>query len=90
MSDPFDRIRLAMGKVVSRINAPLIAGAVMGRVKNPIHDRISHVDVRRCHVDFRAQRSAAVRELLPPACAQINRDSLPLIDRDKGCSCPAR
>ena len=60
MGDPFYRIRLTVREVVSRINAPLVAGAVMRRMKNPIHYGISHVEVGRCHVDFCPEGSGAV------------------------------
>ena len=60
MRDSLDRIRLPVGEVVSRINAPFVARAVMRRVKDSVHDRIAHVQVRRGHVDLRPQGSGAI------------------------------
>ena len=90
MRNPFDGIRLAVGEIVGRINAPLIAGAVMGRAQHPVHDRIAQIDIRRRHVDLGAQRAAAVRQTRRRACAETDRDSRPPSGRDRGCSCPAR
>ena len=45
MSDPLYRIRLAMGEIIRRINAPFVAGAMMRRAQDAVHDRIAHVDV---------------------------------------------
>ena len=63
MGDPFDRIGLAVRKVVGRINAPRVARAMMGRPKNAIHDRVAHVQVRRGHVDLRPKGFRAVGKL---------------------------
>ena len=62
MGDAFDGIGLAVRVVVHRIDAPLVAGAVMFGVEDAVHDGIAHVEVRRRHVDFGAQRAGAVGE----------------------------
>ena len=62
----FDRVRLAVGVVVHRVDAPLVARAVVRGVQDAVHDRIAHVEVGRGHVDLGAQRAAAVRELAGP------------------------
>ena len=61
--DAFDVIAQAMREVVHRVDAPLAAGVMMFGVANAVEDRVAHPDVRRRHVDLRAQRARAVREL---------------------------
>ena len=56
----FDRIRLAVREIVHRIDAPLVAGAVMLGVQDAVHDGIAQVQVRRRHVDLGPQRARAV------------------------------
>ena len=57
MRDAFDRIGLAVGVIVHRIDAPFVSGAVMLSVQNAVHHRIAQVQVRRGHVDFGAQHA---------------------------------
>ena len=61
--DALDRVRLAVGEVVQRIDAPLVAGPRVGRVQDPVEHRVAHVDVGRGHVDLRPEHPGAVREL---------------------------
>ena len=61
--DAFDVIAQAMREVVHRVDAPLVAGVMMLGVANAVEHRVAHPDVRRRHVDLRAQRAGAVREL---------------------------
>ncbi len=61
--DLFERIRLAVREVVHRIDAPLVAGAVMLGVEDAVHDRVAHVEVGRGHVDLGAQDAGAVGKL---------------------------
>ena len=63
MRDALERIRQRVRVVVHRVDAPRVAGAMVGRVANPIERRVAHVEVRRRHVDLRAQHVRAVREL---------------------------
>src|SRR5215510_735972 len=63
MRDVLDRIRLAVRKVVARIDAPGVARARMLRVQNAVERRIAQVDVAGCHVDLGAQHAGAIREL---------------------------
>ena len=58
-----DRVRLAVGEVVARIDAPGVAGARMGGVQDAVEHRIAQVDVARRHVDLGAQHAGAVRKL---------------------------
>ena len=70
--DLLQRVRLAVREVVHRINAPLVAGAVMRRMQNAIHHRIAHVQIRRRHVDLGAQGTRAVGKFaLPHALEEI-------------------
>ena len=68
--DAFNRIRLAVRKVVHRVNAPIIAGAVMLGVQNAIHHRIAHIQIRRRHIDLCAKSARAVREIAAPHALQ--------------------
>ena len=61
--DFFERVRLPMRVVVHRIDAPLVAGAVMLGMQDAVHHRIAHVQVRRGHVDLGAQHARAVGKL---------------------------
>ena len=60
--DAFDRIALAVRVVVHRVDAPLVAGAVMLGVEDAVHDGVAHVEVGRRHVDLGAQGACAVGE----------------------------
>ena len=48
--------------VVHRVDAPLVALAVVLGVEDAVHDRVAHDHVRRRHVDLRAERPGAVGE----------------------------
>ena len=52
-----------MGKIVHRINAPLISGVVMVHVGNAVNDRVAHVHVAAGHVDLGAEHFLAILEL---------------------------
>ena len=88
MGDPLDGIGLAVGKIVHRVDAPAVPGAMMRGVQDPVHDRVAQVQVRRGHVDFGPQHPAAVRETRRRACARTGRGSPPRSGCDKGS--PAR
>ena len=60
--DALERIADAVGEVVHRVDAPVIAGPVMGGVTDPVDHRVAHVHVRRRHVDLGTQHVLAVRE----------------------------
>ena len=59
---PLDVVGLAVRPVVHRIDHPLVAGALMSGLADPVHHRIAHVDVARRHVDLGAQHVRAVLE----------------------------
>ena len=61
--DALDGVRLAVGEVVGRVDAPGVARAGVLGVKDPVQDRVAQVDVRGGHVDARAQHPGAVGEL---------------------------
>ena len=63
VGDAFDVIAQAMGEIVHRINAPLVAGVMMLGVPDPVEHRVAQPDVGRRHVDLRAQRAGAVGKL---------------------------
>ena len=63
MGDALDGVRLTVGEVVARVDAPLVAGLVVMRMADAVQDRVAQVHVRRTHVDLRPQRTGAVGEL---------------------------
>ena len=63
MRDAFNGVREAMGEIIHRVNAPLVARAIMMGVSDSIQDRIAHDHVRRRHVDSGPQDMRAVLKL---------------------------
>ena len=63
MGDAFTGIFQRVREVVHRVDAPLVALAEMAHVCNAVDDRVSHVHVRRAHVDLRAKDLLPVGEL---------------------------
>ncbi len=61
--DAFDVIAQAMGEIIHRVDAPFAAGVMMLGVADAVEQRIAHPDVRRGHVNLRAQRTFAVGKL---------------------------
>ena len=55
-----DRIRQSVGEIVQRVDAPVVAGIVMGDVADAVQHRVAQVDVGRGHVDLGAQHVFAV------------------------------
>ena len=88
--DVLDRIRLAVRVVVHRIDAPLVAGAVVRRRAGcgTSPDRACSGWARPCR-SWRAARGCR-RGIRPASCAQTGRDFLRWSGCDKGCPCPAR
>src|ERR1039458_10587294 len=62
MRDALDGVGLAVREIVHRIDAPLVARAVMFGVQNAVHHRIAHVQVLRSHIDLGAQGTRADRK----------------------------
>ena len=63
VGNALDGVGLPVGPVVGRVDAPLVAGAVVVLATDPVHHRIAQVQVGRGHVDLRPQRARAVGEL---------------------------
>src|SRR5579863_4728268 len=63
MSYTFDGVRLSVSEVVTRIDAPLRAGARMLRVQDAIENRIAQIDIPRSHIDLGSQHPRAVWKL---------------------------
>ena len=62
MGHPLDRVRLAVRVIVCRVDAPLVAGARVGAVKDAVEHRVPQVEVARRHVDAGPQHAAAFGE----------------------------
>jgi hypothetical protein len=63
---PLEVVAEAVGVVVERVDAPLVAGVVVGDVADAVEERVAQPDVGRGHVDPGAEGAGAVGEL---ACA---------------------
>ena len=63
MADALDRVLNGMLEIVHRIDAPLIARAVMMMAQYAVHRRVAQQHVGGAHVDLGAQHAGAVREL---------------------------
>ena len=66
MGDALDRIRLAVGPVIGRIDAPGVAPPVMMGPADAVHDRVAHEEVGMGHVDLGPERLRAVGEFAGP------------------------
>ena len=62
VGNAFQRIADAVGEVVHRVDAPLVAGLMMLSELNAVQHRIAHHDERRRHIDLRAQAGLALFE----------------------------
>ena len=62
VGNAFDGVAFAVGVVVHRVDAPLVAGTVMVGVEDTIHDGVAHVEIGRGHVDFGAEGAGSVGE----------------------------
>ena len=61
--DAFNRIRLTVSVIVSRINAPFVSGAMMFGMPDAIHNRVTHQHVLVRHVDLGTQHVCPVGKL---------------------------
>ena len=64
--DFLNGIRLTMGKIIHRVDAPFVARAVVMRVFDSVNDRITEVHIGRSHVDFSPQHVGSVAKLTRP------------------------
>ena len=74
VGNPLHRVALAVGPVVGGIDAPPVAGAVVGVMADAVQHRIAHEHVLVGHVDAGPQHSLAVGELAgghPPEQVQV-------------------
>ena len=90
MGDALDGVRLAVGEIVARINAPGRAGARMLGVQDAVEHRIAQVDVARGHVDLGAQHARAVGKFAGAHAAEQIEIFLDANARDTGCRCRPR
>ena len=63
MADAFNRIRNTVGKVIHRVDAPLVTGLMMMDETHPVQHGITQHHKGRCHVDFSPQTGGAFRKL---------------------------
>ena len=61
--DALNGVLQAVRPVVHRIDAPRVAAAVVRRVLDAVHHRVTQIDVRRRHVDLRPQHLRAIGKL---------------------------
>ena len=66
VGDSFDGVLQAVRPVVHRVDAPIVAGAVMGGVQDAVHNRVAHIEIGMGHIDFSPQCSRAVGEFACP------------------------
>ena len=50
--DPFETVTLAVRPIIRRIDAPLVARAVVTDLANTIHRRIAKIHIGRVHIDL--------------------------------------
>ncbi len=70
MGDAFDGVRLTVGEIVARINAPGFAGARMLGMQDAVEHRVAQIDIARRHVDLGAQHARAVGKFARAHAAQ--------------------
>ena len=63
VGDALEGVALAVGPVVHRVDAPLVAGAGVRLVADAVHDGVAQEDVGGGHVDLGPQGLRAVGEL---------------------------
>ena len=63
MSDALDRIRDAVCIVVGRIDAPLGPCLMVLYMPDAIEHRVTHIHIRRSHVDFARRAACSVGKL---------------------------
>lgn len=60
MGDAFQRVALPMGKVVHRVDAPIVSSPLVMRPLDAIDDGVPHVHVGVTHVNFGAQHTMPI------------------------------
>ena len=90
MGDALDGVGLAVGPVVHRVDAPLVAGVLMLGVQDAVHHRVAQVDVRRAPCRSWPAGCASRRGTRRPACGGTGRGSPRRSGCDTGCPCRPR
>ena len=62
MSYAFKRVLNGMREVIKRIDAPFVSLSVVMTVQYSVNDGVSHVQIRRGHINFGSQASFPVRK----------------------------
>ena len=52
-----------MCEIVHRVDAPFVSGVVMCHMCHTVDNRISHINVRRCHIDLGTQNLCSILKL---------------------------
>ena len=89
VGDALDRVRLAVGEVVARIDVPRRAGARVAGIEDAVEHRVAEIDVAGRHVDLGTKHPRPIRELAGAHAGEeveILRDARA---RDTGCCVPA-
>ena len=63
MSNSLNCILDRMCEIVHWVDAPFVSGVVVCHMCHTVDNRISHIDVRRCHIDLGTQNFRSVLEL---------------------------
>ena len=61
--DVLDAVRLAVGEIIHRVDAPIVAGAVVRGVLDAVHQRVAEVHIGAAHVALGAQYPRSVGKL---------------------------
>ena len=62
MGNRLQRITNTVREVIHRINAPVIARALMGSVADTVNHRVAQINIRRGHIDLQPQHVFALGE----------------------------
>ena len=80
--DALERVLNGVGKVVHRVDAPLVALTVMVHIADAVDDRIAHIEVAGGQVDLRAQGAAALGKFaVLHALEEVKTAGLPMSPR---------
>ena len=89
VGDALDRVALAVGPVVGRVDAPVVAGAVVVLAADAVHEGSRRSMFGRGHVDLGPQGLRAVGELAGPHPGEEVEVLLDGAARGRGWACPA-
>ena len=63
VGNTFNGIFNRMSEVIHWVNTPLISCVVVGHMCHAVNNRVSHINVRRCHINFSAKYLTSVFKL---------------------------